>query len=280
MVRSRQQKFVDSALVNSLLILVSIVSLFPVAYAFSTSFKSRAEVITKPPFFFPQQWSTDGYEQIIRSDLLRYHLPNTFINASVASILIVVFGTLAAYAFSRYRFRGNKALQLLILGLIMIPSLTNLVALYRMASQFRLLNTNLLMIVIYLATGLPFGLWVIKAAIDAIPIEIEEAARIDGGGPLQVILYVVIPLAAPGLITAFLMEFVYYWNEFLIAVVMLNANTAKTATVGLLDFQRSYETAYHVWMAGSVLIILPVLITFYLLRKQFFRAMLQGAVKG
>ncbi|MCC7450605.1 MAG: carbohydrate ABC transporter permease [Anaerolineae bacterium] len=280
MVRSRQQKFIDRALVNSLLMLVSFVSLFPVAYAFSTSFKSRAEVITRPPYFFPQQWSTDGYEQIIRSDLLRYHLPNTFINASASSILIVVFGTLAAYAFSRYKFWGNKALQLLILGLIMIPSLTNLVALYRMASQFRLLNTNLLMIVIYLATGLPFGLWVIKAAIDGIPIEIEESARIDGCGPLQVIRYIVVPLALPGLVTAFLMEFVYYWNEFLIAVVMLNVNTAKTATVGLLDFQRSYETAYHVWMAGSVLIILPVLITFYVLRKQFFRAMRQGAVKG
>jgi ABC-type glycerol-3-phosphate transport system permease component len=280
MVRSQQQRFLDGALVNTLLILVALVSIFPVAYAFSTSFKSKAEVISKPPFFFPQEWSSNGYEQIFKSDLLKYHLPNTVINASVSSILIVVFGTLAAYAFSRYKFRGNRALQILILGLIMIPSLTNLVALYRMATQIRLLNTNVLMIVIYLATGLPFGLWIIKAAIDGIPIEVEESARIDGCGPLQVIWYIVVPLAVPGLVTAFLMEFVYYWNEFLVAVVMLNANTAKTATIGLLDFQRSYEQAYHVWMAGSVIIITPVLITFFVLRRQFFRAMLQGAIKG
>jgi ABC-type glycerol-3-phosphate transport system permease component len=186
----------------------------------------------------------------------------------------------AAYAFSRYKFRGSQALQLMILGLIMIPTLTNLVALYRMASQLDLLNTNFVMIAIYLATGLPFGIWILKASIDAIPTEVEEAALIDGCGPLGVIRNIVIPLALPGLITTFLMEFVFYWNEFLIAVIMLSNNVMKTATIGLLDFQRSYEVAYHVWMAGSVIIIAPVLITFVVLRRQFFRAMLQGAVKG
>ncbi|MGQ9910273.1 MAG: carbohydrate ABC transporter permease [Candidatus Flexifilum sp.] len=280
MVRSQRQKRIDSLLVNGLLILVCAVSVFPVAYAFSTSFKAGNEVLTRPPYFFPQQVSLEAYQQVLQSDLVRYHIPNTFINATGSSILIVVIGTLAAYAFSRYRFPGRGLLQLFILGLIMIPSLTNLVALYRMGSQFGLLNTHAFMIAIYLATGLPFGIWIIKASIDGIPIEIEEAARIDGCGPLDVIRRIVIPLALPGLVTAFLMEFVFYWNEFLIAVVMLSNNTAKTATVGLLDFQASYQIAYHVWMAGSVLIIAPVLITFLILRRQFFRAMLSGAVKG
>jgi ABC-type glycerol-3-phosphate transport system permease component len=280
MVRSQQQRQIDSLIVNSLLILICAVSIFPVAYAFTTSFKAQDEVLTRPPYFFPQTWTVEAYEQVFRSDLVTHHIPNTFINAFFSSIVIVAMGMLAAYAFSRYQFPGNRLLQLVILGLIMIPTLTNLVALYRMGSQFDLLNTHFFMIAIYVATGLPFGIWVIKAAIDGIPIEVEEAARIDGCGPLQVIWYVVIPLALPGLVTAFLMQFVFYWNEFLIAVVMLSDNTMKTATVGLLDFQRSYEIAYHVWMAGSVLIIAPVLVMFLVLRKQFFRAMLQGAVKG
>lgn len=280
MVRSERQKRIDSLIVNGLLTLICLVSVFPVAYAFSTSFKPGNEVLTRPPYFFPQTFSLEAYEQVLQSDLVRYHIPNTFVNALGASLLIVALGTLAAYAFSRYRFPGRNLLQLMILGLIMIPALTNLVALYRMGSQFSLLNTHVFMIAIYVATGLPFGIWIIKASIDAIPIEVEEAARIDGCGPLQVIRRVVIPLALPGLVTAFLMQFVYYWNEFLIAVVMLSNNTAKTATVGLLDFQASYQVAYHVWMAGSVLIISPVLITFLILRRQFFRAMLSGAVKG
>lgn len=280
MVRSQRQKRIDQLVVNSLLTLICAVSVFPVGYALMTSFKSQSEVISKPPYFFPQTWSLDAYEQVLKSDLVQYHLVNTFINAFGASVIIVILGVLAAYAFSRYKFWGSQILQLVILGLIMIPTLTNLVALYRLASQFDLLNTNILMIMIYVATGLPFGIWVIKASIDSIPIEIEESARIDGCGPLQVIRHVVIPLALPGLVTAFLMQFVFYWNEFLIAVVMLSNNAAKTATVGLLDFQRSYEVAYHVWMAGSVFIVAPVLVTFFVLRRQFFRAMLQGAVKG
>lgn len=280
MVRSERRKLFDRILVNAILIVVSIVSAFPVMYALSTSFKSRSEVITKPPSLLPREWSLDGYQQIWESDLLRYHLPNTFINAFVSSVIIVIIGVLAAYAFSRFQFRGSRILQLMILALIMIPTLTNLVALYRMASDFDLLNTNELMIAIYVATGLPFGIWIIKASIDSIPIEIEEAAQIDGCGSLGVIRHVIIPLALPGLITAFLMEFVYYWNEFLIAVVMLSRSDAKTATVGLLDFQSSYQIAYHVWMAGSIVIITPVLIVFFVLRRHFFRAMLQGAVKG
>ncbi|NWF70000.1 MAG: carbohydrate ABC transporter permease [Chloroflexi bacterium] len=280
MVRSKRQKQFDSFIVNALLILVCLVSVFPVAYALSTSFKGETEVITRPPYFFPRTWTIAAYEQIFRSDLVRYHLWNTFVNAFGASILIVVVSVPAAYAFSRYKFRGSNILQLVILALIMIPTLTNLVALYRMASQLDLLNTNLVMIIIYVATGIPFGIWILKASIDAIPTEVEEAALIDGCGPLGVIRNIVIPLALPGLITTFLMEFVFYWNEFLIAVIMLSNNTMKTATVGLLDFQRSYEVAYHVWMAGSIIIIAPVLITFIVLRRQFFRAMLQGAVKG
>lgn len=280
MVRSKRQKQLDSFIVNSLLMLVCLVSLFPVAYALTTSFKSESEVLTRPPYFFPRTWTVDAYEQIFRSDLVRYHLGNTFINAFGASVLIVIFSIPAAYAFSRYKFWGSKALQLLILALIMIPTLTNLVALYRMASELGILNTNFVMITIYLATGLPFGIWILKSSIDSIPQEIEEAALIDGCGPLDVIRRIVIPLALPGIITTFLMQFVFYWNEFLVAVIMLSKNTMKTATIGLLDFQRSYEVAYHVWMAGSVIIIAPVLITFIVLRRQFFRAMLQGAVKG
>ncbi|MFN8528602.1 MAG: carbohydrate ABC transporter permease [Anaerolineae bacterium] len=280
MVRSKSQRRLDSFFTNAILIAVCIVSVFPVAYAVSTSFKSRGDVLSAPPYFFPRDLSTDGYTQIFRSDLFQYHLPNTIINSSLLAALIVVLGMLAAYAFSRYRFKGSGALQLLILGLIMIPSLTNLVAWYRMGSQFGLLNTHSYMVILYVATGLPFGIFVLKASIDAIPIEVEESARIDGCGPLQVIRYVVVPLALPGLVTTFLMQFVFYWNEFLIAVTMLSRNESKTATIGLLDFQRSFEQAYHVWMAGSVIIIAPVLITFYLLRRQFFRAMLSGAVKG
>ncbi|SRR5581483_7165861 len=281
MVRSARQKLFDTISVNGLLVMVCVVSLFPVAYALTTSFKPQFEVLTRPPMFFPQQWTVEGYEEVIfNTDLIRYHLVNTFVNAFGGSVLTVAIAVLASYAFSRYRFRGSKVLQLLILGLIMIPSLTNLVPLYRMASELGLLNTNVWMISVYIAGGLPWSIWVLKAFFDSIPAELEEAAQIDGCSVLMSLWYVVVPLSAPGMVTAFLMEFVFNWNEFLVAVTMLTKNTAKTATVGLWSFQASFETAFHVWMAACILIMLPVIVAFLIVRRSFFQAILQGALKG
>jgi ABC-type glycerol-3-phosphate transport system permease component len=244
-----------------------------------TSFKSKGEVLTSPPTFFPSVWVTEGYEQVFRSDMLRYYIPNTFINSLGSSVLTVIIASLAGYTFSRYRFRGSQTLQFVILGMIMIPGLTNLVPLYQIASNLKLLNTHEFIIVVYTAGGLPFTIWIIKSFFDTIPMELEEAALIDGCTPMQTLRYVIVPLAASGILAAFLLMFVDTWNEFLAAVVLLSRNTMKTATVGLYDYQTTFETAYHVWTAACIVILVPVLILFLLLRRTFFRAMLQGVLK-
>jgi ABC-type glycerol-3-phosphate transport system permease component len=210
--------------------------------------------------------------------MVSVYLPNSFINSFFSSILIVPLAALAAYTFSRYKFRGSRALELLILGLMMIPGLTNLLPIYRMASDLRLLNTNEIMIAVYTAGGLPFSIWIIRSFFDAIPLELEEAALIDGCTPLGALVRIVVPLALPGLLAAFLLNFVDTWNEFLAAVVL--AIQDKTATVGLYDFQSSFEIAYNVWAAASIVIVIPVLVVFLALRNVFFRAMLDGALKG
>ncbi len=282
MVRSRAEKIRELFSTHLILGIFAVIFMFPVIYTLMTSFKSQREVRTNPPLFFPQNWVIDGYTQVFKSDLLRYHIPNTFINSLGSSVVTVLLAGLAGYAFSRYKFRGSRVLQLVILGLMMIPGLTNLVPLYKLASDFNLLkdHTHELMIGIYTAGGLPFSIWIIKSFFDAIPMEIEEAALIDGCTPLQSLWYVVVPLAAPGLLAAFLLMFVDTWNEFLAAALLLSSNKLQTATVGLYTFQSSFEIAYHVWTAACIIIMLPVVILFLALRKTFFQAMLQGALKG
>src|SRR2546421_10695258 len=233
MVTSRLTRYADIFTTHVILGLFAVVFLFPVIYTLMTSFKSKGEVLTAPPTFFPSEWVTEGYEQVFRSDMLRYYIPNTFINSFGSSVITVVIASLAGYPFSRYHFRGSRTLELVILGLIMIPGLTNLVPLYRIASDTKLLSTHEFIIAIYTAGGLPFTIWIIKSFFDNIPLEIEEAAMIDGCTPLQALRFVVVPLAAPGLVAAFLLMFVDTWNEFLAALVLLSRNTAKTATVGL-----------------------------------------------
>ena len=292
MVRSQTQKFTEFLSTHAILGFFALIFIFPVAYTVTTSFKSQLEVRTSPPLFFPQQWVTDGYQQVMKSDLIRYYLPNTLINALGSSILTVTLAGLAGYAFSRYKFRGSQVLQLVILGLIMIPGLTNLIPIYKIASDLRRIMvtdsgvvslsefTYLMMIAVYTAGGLPFTVWIVKSFFDSIPFEIEEAALIDGASPLQALRYVIVPLATPGLMAAFLLMFVDTWNEFLAAVLLLNNNRLETATVGLYTFQSSFEIAYHVWMAACIVIMLPVVLLFIVLRRTFFQAMLQGALKG
>jgi ABC-type glycerol-3-phosphate transport system permease component len=262
--------------------LMAIICVLPVIYTLSTSFKPKIEVRTNPPMFLPQTFTTQPYEQVLRSNLVRYHLPNSLINSIGSSLITVIIAALAGYTFSRYKFRGSRALQLFILALMMIPGLTNLIPIYKIASDLKLLQNSPhgLMIGIYTAGGLPFTIWIIKSFFDAIPIEIEEAALIDGCSPLQALLRIIAPLAAPGLLAGFLLMFVDTWNEFLAAVLLLNREVDKVATVGLYAFQTSFEIEYNVWMAACIIIMVPVVVLFLLLRRTFFQAMLQGALKG
>ncbi len=279
MVRSTREKRLDTLTTHTTLLIIGLVFIFPVFYTLMTSFKSKGEVLTKPPTIMPTTFSLEGYETVINeSSMVRTYLPNTFINSFFSSVLVVPLAGLAAYTFSRYRFRGSRTLEILILSFMMIPRLTNLLPLYQMASYADLLNTHTLMVAVYTAGGLPFSIWIVKAFFDAIPVEMEEAALIDGCTPFGALWRIVVPLALPGLFAAFLLNFVDTWNEFLFAVVLAISN--KTATVGLYDFQSSFETAYHVWAAAAIIIMIPVLAMFLALRNVFFRAMLDGALKG
>jgi ABC-type glycerol-3-phosphate transport system permease component len=280
MVQSSTRKRLDSIFVHVALITISALMIFPVLYALMTSFKTKGDVITAPPTFFPPTWSLEGYASVFRSDMLSIYLPNTAINALGASLLIVPLAAFAGYALSRYKFRGNRVVLIFVLTLMMIPGLTNLVALYRLGSQLGLLSTHTIMILVYTAGGLPFTIWIMKVFFDAIPIELEEAASIDGCSPMQSLWYVVTPLALPGLFAGFLLMVVDTWNEFLAAVVLLSRNESRTAMVGLYDFQSSFEVAYHVQTAACIIIMLPVVIMFVLGRRTFFNAMLEGALKG
>ncbi len=279
MVTSRFTKRFDQISTHAILLVFALIAIFPIAYTLMTSFKSQGDVLTRPPTFFPPEWRLDGYEQVFNSDMVRYFIWNSVLNSTVSSVLVVSLAALASYTFSRYKFRGSRTLELAILGLMMIPGLTNLVPLYRIASELRALNSNAFIIAVYTAGGLPFAIWIIRSFFDKIPLELEEAALIDGCTPIQALIKVIVPLALPGLIAAFLLMFVDTWNEFLAALVLLSGN-ARTVTVGLYDFQSSYEIAYHVWTAACMIIMLPVLILFLILRRRFFEAMLQGALKG
>jgi ABC-type glycerol-3-phosphate transport system permease component len=229
-------------------------------------------------------------------------MPNTVLYATISSLIVAFCAGLAGYAFSRFVFPGRAALQLFILILTGVPLLTNLIAIYQMTVNARKALTPMLvdifgkasqravgdsvdraiLIIVYAGLFLPFSIWIVKSFFDAIPRDLEEAALIDGCSPVGALRRVVAPLAAPGLLSAFLLSFVGIWNEFITNYLIVG--TAKpdlrSVVVGLYELTGANLINYQVLAAACVLVMLPVVLIFLLFRKTFFEAMTEGAVKG
>jgi multiple sugar transport system permease protein len=298
-------------LLNALLILICLAMLLPVATTLLISFKRQQDVVRKPPTFFPCdtptrsfdwsacRWSLEGYDRVLApkptggwpfnftltGNLLRIYIPNTILYATVSSLLVVLLAGMSGYAFSRYRFRGHRLLMTSILAITGIPLLTNLLALYQMGvdlrkAQLPFYDDRLFIILVYIGFYLPLSVWIAKGFFDNIPRDLEEAAFIDGCGPLEALGRIIIPLAMPGLMSIFLLTFVNVWNEFIAGYLLIAKNELKPAMFGLYDFLSQNIINFQVIAAACVMIALPTVILFLFTRNIFFRAMVEGAVKG
>jgi ABC-type glycerol-3-phosphate transport system permease component len=200
----------------------------------------------------------------------------------VGGALMTTFVTACAgYAFARLRFPGRSALLMFIIAMMLLPGITSLIPLFKIASDLKIRDTYFVMIIVYGTYGIPFGIWVMKGFYETIPREMEEAAAVDGASPLQTFLRVILPVSLPGLTAVFLTNFVFNWNDFLTALILLSSTDMKTATVGLFDFQSQLEgNNSELLNAAAILIMIPGLLIFLVTRRAFLRGMVEGAVKG
>jgi ABC-type glycerol-3-phosphate transport system permease component len=221
----------------------------------------------------------------LTGNLVRTYVPNTLLYASVSSLLVVILAAMAGFALSRYNFRWRTPLMVAILATTGIPLLTNLLALYQIGVELRraqlpFYDDRYFIIVVYLGFFLPLSVWIAKGFFDTIPRELEEAAFIDGCSPLGALWRITMPLALPGLLSIFLLTFVNVWNEFIAGYLLISRNEFKPAMFGLYDFLSQNIINFQVIAAACVLIALPVVVLFLFTRSIFFRAMIDGAIKG
>ena len=262
------------------LIALCLALLFPILYTFITSLRPRGFGLSRDLF------SSEGlyfghYEQLLSTPRFVRQILNSAINSIGGAAVTTVVTALAGYAFARLKFRFRTLTFFFIVAMMMLPGITNLIPLFRIASDLGIRDTYLVMILVYGAFGIPFGIWVMKGFYSSIPRELEEAAFVDGANPLQALLYVIVPISLPGLTAVFLTNFVFNWNDFLTALVLLSSTDMKTATVGLFDFQNQLTGNNNELLnAASILIMIPGIIIFLIARKAFFRGMIEGAVKG
>ena len=217
--------------------------------------------------------------------MLNIYLPNTILYATVTSFVVMILASLSGYAFSRYRFPGHDLLMIAILAITGVPLLTNLLALYQMSIVVRnsiphIYNDRVFIIIVYAGFYLPMSVWIAKGFFDAIPRELEEAGLIDGCSPVGGLVRIILPLATPGLTAIFLLTFVGVWNEFLAGYLLITKNNLKPAMFGMYDFLGQNIINAQVIAAACIIIALPMVIVFLFARRSFFRAMVEGAIKG
>jgi ABC-type glycerol-3-phosphate transport system permease component len=260
-------------------ILLSIAFL-PFLWMILSSFKSLAELYHIPITWLPKAITIANYEKV----LFDSNVPRYFVNSSIVSlgstILGLIFATPAAYAFSRFEFRGRSVWQIAILMSHLLPSAALIVPLYIFLGYLNLLNSILGLILVYLVLTLPLSIWMLTGYFKSIPFEVEEAALIDGASRWGILLRIMLPLSLPGIVVIFLYSFVATWNEFIFALSFANDDTVKTLPIGLAEFSTEYDTDWGAIMAASVIMSLPIAAIFLGLQRVFVGGMMSSAMKG
>jgi putative chitobiose transport system permease protein len=262
-----------------LLILLALVVLVPLLWLVSTSLKGPAEdIFSSPPALLPSQPSLDAYVQLFADNPLGTYLLNSTIVSGLAVAANLLFCSLAAYPLARMRFKGRGLVLALVVATILIPFQVVMIPLYLLMVQLGLRNTLMALIIPQAATA--FGLYLLRQSFLAVPVELEEAARIDGCSKLGEWWNVMIPAARADLITLGMFVFIGTWSDFLWPLVILDDPALYTLPLGLQQLASSFSLDWRLVAAGSVVSVLPVLVLFVLLQRFILPSASSDAVKG
>jgi len=261
------------------LALFTAVVLFPFYWLLASSVKTQDQLFTIPPLWVPAAPTLGNFVRLFQGQF-----PTWFQNSLVVAVATTVTGltlaALAAYAFSRFPFRGSRMLSTLFLFIQLFPVAVVIIPLFMLWTSLKLTNTYWSLIVTYLVFGLPISTWLLIGFFNAVPVELEEAAMIDGSSRLGALWRVTLPLSLPGLAATAIYVFLLAWNEFFFALTFMNSTEMRTIPVGLESFFAEHSVDWGLVMAGSVVASLPVVVLFGLLSRYFIQGLTSGAVKG
>lgn len=262
------------------LIAYCLVCIYPLLRIFSVSLRPGDRLVSTDLSIIPKGASFLSYWNVLAETNFLLWIWNSFIITSVTSFIGVSLAATAAYAFSRFKFPGNKLGLTLLLGTQMIPAGMLILPLFLMIMQLGLINTYLGMIIAYSVSSLPFSIWILKGYYDTIPRSLEEAALVDGTTIFGAFYKIILPLSTPALAIAFLFNFTQAWNEYLVARVVLSDSITYTWTLGLFELQGQYLTQWGMFAAGSIIVTIPVLALFLYSSKYLISGLTLGSVKG
>ncbi|ROQ37488.1 N,N'-diacetylchitobiose transport system permease protein [Frondihabitans sp. PhB188] len=266
---------------HTIAVVFSIVWIFPVYWMINTAFKPRTEAMTSKPEFYPHHPTLHNFAVAFTQGDFLVYLRNSAIVVSGAVVLSILLGLFAAAALSRFRFRGRRSIMVVILVVQMLPATALLIPQFLIFSQIGLVGTYVGLMLAYVAAVLPFTIWVMRGFFLAIPMEVEEAARMDGASTWQVLTRVLFPLVMPGVIASGVFAFIAAWNDYIVAYTFMQDQSHYTLPVWLASFTtQTSGTDFGGQMAASVLFSLPVVVFFMIIQRNLVSGMSAGAVKG
>jgi ABC-type glycerol-3-phosphate transport system permease component len=271
--------FAERTLIYALIAILLFVTIAPLVWVFSTSFKRNEESISFPPKFLPENVTFDNYKFVLTDPGLVHSLINSFVVSIGSTILSVTVSALGGYAFARFEFKAKNLIMSVILGLFMIPVVINIIPLYTMLSAAGMLNSSLALILTFQILIIPLNLLLLKNYFETIPKDLEESALIDGCSRLGVLRRITMPLSMPGFAIAAVLAFRFSWNEFILPIVLANRPDSMVFQVALYQFISIYRIEWGYLTAGITLAIIPVLVLMLVFQKQMIRGLTLGAIR-
>jgi ABC-type glycerol-3-phosphate transport system permease component len=283
MTTDKAKRWANRASLYLVLITISVISVVPFVWIILSSLKPHAELYSKQLTFFPQHYTFENYLKMFERMVgFGYYYRNSILVSFGTVILTLFAGSLAAYALSRFRFKGDQVIFLVFLGTIMVPGEVGLIGQYELLSAYKLLNTLTGLTLSYTAFNLALTIFIMRGVFASVPQEMLDAARVDGCSWWESFWQIMVPMGASGLAAAGTLVFLNAWNEFIFALTMNNwTDEARTLTVGIQLLQGQWQHwDYGVLFSSVMLSFLPVIILFLLLQKTFMRGLTAGAIKG
>ena len=267
-----------------LIALIFVYAVFPFYWALRSAFTPEADLFRTPVQYVPENATLDNFRAVFESADFQRALLNSAIVAGAVTLIAVVVGSLAGYALGRFRFRGRSATLYLMLSMTIFPQIAILGALYTMINRAGLYNSLWSLVLSYMVLVLPLTVWILTSFMRALPKDLEEAAYVDGASPLQTFYRVMLPLVAPGLVTAGLLAFIAAWNEFLFALSFTQTPDKYTVPVAITTFTGETGSAFDKpWgeiMAATVIVTVPLVVLTLVLQRRILAGLTAGAVKG
>ncbi|MEO9298175.1 carbohydrate ABC transporter permease [Devosia alba] len=273
-------KIAKTVLFYALVVVIVVVSVFPFYYAILTSFKSGTDIFRVT--YWPVSFSWENYSAVLNQGSFPRNLLNSVFVATVTVLLALFLAVTAAFALSRVQFRGRGLLLMVILAVSMFPQIAVLAGLFEVIRFLGIYNTPWALIFSYTIFTLPFTVWVLTTFMRDLPVEIEEAAIVDGASPWVIITRVFMPLMWPALVTTGLLAFIGAWNEFLFALTFTSSNETRTVPVAiaLLSGGSQYEIPWGIIMAASVIVTVPLVFLVLVFQRKIVSGLTAGGVKG